>query len=91
MSSPASDRPLGMTLARPWCRVTLVAADGTVVASWALAGPGAPDLSVVDRLARLQLTAGRAGGRLVVDEACPELCELLALAGLDLQGKPLEG
>jgi ABC-type transporter Mla MlaB component len=40
------------------------------------------DLSVVDALARLALTARRCGRSLVVRRACPELRELLSLVGL---------
>ena len=41
-----------------------------------------PDLSVVDALARVALTAKRCGCPVVVRRACPELQELLTLAGL---------
>lgn len=55
---------------------------GMMMAACPLAGEGRPDLSVVDTLARLQLAARRAGGVIEVREMCPELQELLELAGL---------
>jgi anti-anti-sigma regulatory factor len=42
-----------------------------------------PDLCAVELLARLHLTALRGGCRVRVRNACPELAELLAFAGLD--------
>ena len=42
----------------------------------------ASHLTTVDALARLQLTARRAGGRIRVLDVPPELADLLALAGL---------
>jgi ABC-type transporter Mla MlaB component len=41
-----------------------------------------PDAVTIDALARLQLTARRAGSRIQVHHPCRELQELLALAGL---------
>jgi hypothetical protein len=41
-----------------------------------------PDLALVDLLARLHLAARRRGGTLRVDDAPPQLCALLGLAGL---------
>jgi anti-anti-sigma regulatory factor len=41
-----------------------------------------PDLMVIDALARMRLTARRAGGSLVVVRLRPELARLVALAGL---------
>ncbi len=52
------------------------------VASWPLAGWGRPDLSVVDELARWQLTARRLGCSIRLRGACVELLELLELVGL---------
>lgn len=57
-----------------------VAAGGEVVCD--LSGLVAPGLAAVDAVARLALTAGRRGHRLVVRGAGPELRALLALAGL---------
>ncbi|MFE9658829.1 STAS domain-containing protein [Streptomyces sp. NPDC005955] len=45
----------------------------------------APGLAAVDLLARLQLTARRAGGRIVVRDPPPALRELIRLVGLPLQ------
>jgi hypothetical protein len=47
-----------------------------------LAGDGPPDLAVVEALARCQLMARRAGGRMWLEDLSPELAELLDLAGL---------
>jgi hypothetical protein len=44
--------------------------------------PIAPDLTVVDVLARLELVARRLGGRVEVAADTPELTELLELVGL---------
>ncbi len=54
-----------------WCRLDLVVPEGT-----------APDLDVVDALARLQLATRRVGGSVGVVAACDELAELLDLVGL---------
>jgi hypothetical protein len=55
---------------------------GREVAGWSLEGRERPGLAVVDELARLQLAARRVGCEIRVWNACPELCELLDLAGL---------
>jgi len=47
-----------------------------------LAGDGPPDLAVVEALARCQLMARRAGGRMWLEDLSPEPAELLDLAGL---------
>jgi hypothetical protein len=74
-----------------WCRATITEADGSAGATWVLSGPGRPDLSAVDRLARCALGAARRGRRLVLEEVCPELAELLDLIGLcDLEGLTVE-
>ena len=56
--------------------------DGEEVGSWPLLCAGAPDLGVVDELARLQLAARRQGCSIRLRRAGPELVALLALAGL---------
>jgi STAS domain len=43
-----------------------------------------PDLRVVEALARLTLTAKRCGRQVVVRRACPEVSELVDLAGLSV-------
>ncbi len=53
----------------------------TEIARWALAET-ATDLSLVDQLARLQLTAQRMGCWIRLDEAPRPLCELVDLVGL---------
>lgn len=45
-------------------------------------GLGPPGLAAVDLLARLQLTARRAGGRIRLRDPDPALCALLDLVGL---------
>ncbi len=44
---------------------------------------GLPDAEVLDGLLRLHLVVQRMGGTLQLRNACPALCDLLALAGLD--------
>ncbi len=60
----------------------LLAATGTGVALVEVAGPGPPGLGTVDLLARLQLAARRAGGRIRLREPTPVLRALLDLVGL---------
>ena len=55
--------------------------DGTPVLFGRLVGR-APDLTVIDALARLQLAAGRAGCSIHVRVLCPDFAELVDLAGL---------
>jgi hypothetical protein len=73
-----------------WCRVAILDPSGVEWAAWRVPGRGAPDLDVADSLARLQLAARRGGRRLVLQEVCPELDELLELTGLrrELVGRP---
>ncbi|PWE09100.1 hypothetical protein DD630_21440 [Streptomyces sp. BSE7F] len=47
-----------------------------------VAGLGPPGLAAVNLLARLQLTARRAGGRIRLRDPSPALCALLDLVGL---------
>ncbi len=65
----------------PWARVVLAWTDDSVLVT-SLSGEGAPDLSVVDDLARLQLAVRRAGGRMHIEDVAPALSRLLDLAGL---------
>ena len=55
---------------------------GVEVARWPLPACAPPDLALVGRLARLQLTARRMGCSVVVREPTPELSRLLDLTGL---------
>lgn len=71
-----------MAGARVWCQVAIVAPSGSELARFSLSGPDNPDLGVVDRLARLCLLMGRHGGKVVLGQMCPELVQLLELAGL---------
>lgn len=52
------------------------------VATWPLVSGRAPDLELVDDLARLQLMARRLGCAIGLRESHDELTELLALVGL---------
>jgi len=54
-----------------------------VVITCDLGALGAPDAEVLDGLLRLHLAVQRMGGSLRLRNACPELRDLLALAGLD--------
>jgi hypothetical protein len=65
-----------------WCRVTVRGPEAETLASWLVSGPGCPDLSVVEGLARLQLAALRSDNRVMITEVCPELLELIDLVGL---------
>lgn len=58
-----------------------------------VAGIGPPGLGVVDVLARLQLAAKRAGGRIRLRDPDPALRALLRLVGLalDVEGQAEEG
>ncbi|WP_079024103.1 STAS domain-containing protein, partial [Streptomyces scabiei] len=58
-----------------------------------VAGIGPPGLGVIDVLARLQLAAKRAGGRIRLRDPDPALCALLRLVGLalDVEGQAEEG
>ncbi|GAA5028023.1 STAS domain-containing protein [Streptomyces siamensis] len=69
----------------------LTAAGGGVVVC-DVAGIGPPGLAVVDALARLELTARRAGGRIRLRDPDPALRGLLALVGLrfETEGEPEE-
>jgi hypothetical protein len=55
---------------------------GAGVALVEVVGPGPPGLGTVDLLARLELTARRAGGRIRLREPAPALRALLDLVGL---------
>jgi hypothetical protein len=75
-----------------WCRVTVVGPDGTETATWVVHGPGAPDLTIVDALALLQLAAARAGGGILLGDVCAGLRELLDFVGLGREvGRQAEG
>ena len=84
MSDGGGRRPSLVAAPRPWCRLRVVTPDGRVVARRTLRGFGPPDLDAVDVVARLALVARRRGARLMVEEARPELRELVELAGLSL-------
>jgi hypothetical protein len=71
----------------------VIAADGSVLGTHVLAGKGLPDLAAVDDVARLQLSATRLGGGIVLVAAVAALRELLDLAGLsvEMRGEAEEG
>jgi hypothetical protein len=54
----------------------------TELARWPLPNNSRPDLSVIDQLARWQLTARRLGCSIRVHNTCCQLRALLNLAGL---------
>jgi anti-anti-sigma regulatory factor len=56
--------------------------DGVVV-TCDLSALGHPDADTLDALLRLHVVVARMGGSLRLRNACPELRDLLALAGLD--------
>ncbi|MFH8488223.1 lipid asymmetry maintenance protein MlaB [Streptomyces longisporoflavus] len=60
-------------------------ATGAEVLDCDAAGVGPPVLAAIDALARLQLTARRAGGRIRVRNPAPHLRELLDLVGLPIE------
>ncbi|MGV4982536.1 STAS domain-containing protein [Streptomyces sp. NPDC001709] len=65
-------------------RVLLAGSGGRVVVCDA-GGLGPPGLAVVDLLARLELAARRAGGRILLRDPDPALLALLDLVGLRFQ------
>ncbi|MFD3576070.1 STAS domain-containing protein [Streptomyces sp. NPDC058644] len=65
-------------------RATLQATDADVLVC-DVASLGPPVLAAVDALARLQLTARRAGGRIRLRNPAPHLRELLDLVGLPME------
>ncbi|WP_461068685.1 STAS domain-containing protein [Streptomyces pseudoechinosporeus] len=67
-------------------------ASGAGVVVCDVAGLGPPGLTTVDVLARLQLAARRAGGRIRLRDPDPALHALLALVGLrfEVEGQPEE-
>jgi hypothetical protein len=68
---------------RPDPTAVVVLTRGEVeIARWPLTFTGAPDVSVVDELARLQLAARRMGCTVRVCDAGEDLCRLLAFLGL---------
>jgi hypothetical protein len=74
-------RPYCVAPSVSWALVVLDGSDGAHL-ELVLQGHDAPDLSVVDALARLQLLARRSGLQLRLEEMCPALVGLLELSGL---------
>jgi len=74
-------------MASPDTYATVIVARGTdEIARWPLVCAGRPDLRTVDELARLQLTARRAGWSIRLAEVSTALAELLDLLGMDVLG-----
>ncbi|MFJ2396266.1 STAS domain-containing protein [Streptomyces sp. NPDC087843] len=73
-------------------RARLVETGGGVVVC-DVAGLGPPGLATVDALARMELAARRAGGRIRLRDPAPPLRALLDLVGLrfELEGQSEEG
>jgi len=69
----------------------LLEATGAGVVICDVGGLGPPGLGVVDLLARLQLTARRAGGRIRLRDPDPALHALLDLVGLRFDSIEMEG
>ncbi|HZQ79844.1 MAG TPA: hypothetical protein VFE55_21120 [Acidimicrobiia bacterium] len=63
--------------------IVVLAVGGAELARWPLAGSAHPDPAVVDRLARLALTARRHGAAVHLRNAGPELLGLIEFVGLD--------
>jgi hypothetical protein len=76
----SADRP---SVPVTWCEVTVYGTCGAVVDQWPIEGWGAPDLAVVDRLARIRLEATRNGMDVGLTNVCPDLANLLTLVGLN--------
>ena len=69
-----------------WCRASAVDREGTPTGdSVVIEGSGAPDLAVVDELARWMLGVTRAGRSIVVEFVAPRMAELLELSGLSVK------
>nr|WSY52268.1 STAS domain-containing protein [Streptomyces sp. NBC_00886] len=65
----------------------LLEATGARVVLVEVVGPGPPGLATVDLLARLDLTARRAGGRIRLRPPAPALRALLDLVGLGFEAE----
>ena len=70
---------------RCWCRFSLLDGQGSVVAGGVLAGADSPDIDTVNMIARLALMARQTGTTFQLAGACPELLELIELAGLPVE------
>lgn len=70
---------------RCWCRFSLLDDQGSVVAGGVLAGAVSPDIDTVNVIARLALMARQTGTTFHLADACPELLELIELAGLPVE------
>jgi hypothetical protein len=81
MTFPGPGRPIYMRRDEGEATVAIRHGD-TELTSWPLAGSAGPDLTVVDELARLVLTARRAGYTVVLRDPNATLLGLLDLCGL---------
>jgi hypothetical protein len=78
-----------MTDTTAWARVVFCWGDDCRI-DLVLGGPDAPDLAVVEGLARLELVARRSGGAMFLHDVAPVLDGLLDLVGLrgEMRGQP---
>jgi hypothetical protein len=95
LSYPGKEAPLDSPLAGQgassatepdqfMARLVIMRADGSYDVAW-LVGPGPPDISTVDTLARLQLVCRRGGDRVRLEGVSEALAGLLELSGLRAQ------
>ena len=63
--------------------IVVLAVGGAELAQWPLPGSAHPDLDVIDTLARLALTARQLGAVVTLQNAGPELLDLIEFVGLD--------
>ena len=81
-----------MPVSRVVYAVAVVVRDGVELGRVTLTGARVPDLALVNRLARMRLTAGRARASLELRSVAPGLADLLELVGLaDALGVEVEG
>jgi hypothetical protein len=76
-----------------WCRFRIVGPDGMELVRRMLEGSGAPDVGIVDYLARCALMARRVGGAFELSDVSSELRGLLELTGLcvEMEGQTERG
>jgi hypothetical protein len=74
-----------MGVSSQWCRFSLLDDQGSIVAGGVVAGGAKPDLDTVNLIARLALMAKRTGTTFQLVDACPQLLDLLELAGLPVK------
>jgi hypothetical protein len=90
MSSPAGERPTGVSGANRATIVVIVSGD-VELASWPFEAAARLDLSAVDELCRLGLAARRLGWSVRLRDVPNELWRLLELTGLASVAGPCAG